>query len=232
MSLLNFCFQGNKTNTICNKKRRTASFTSLSLPHCAGNLDDLRELFNWPKTLFHLDLPVFYYCNTSFEVSALHSMVLIHKDTLKTLTVGYFSFPDKRCLFNVSDFPNLETLRLSRAQMETKLEFSATHADLLFGPNLERFEWEFPNWSGEFGKREERWLGEFAREANSRKAKLKVIEIKAPPDFNLRRASGGYPWDRLDRLRDEFESYGMRLEYGTPSMEKSVWMKRSLKMYF
>lgn len=162
----------------------------------------------------------------------LGSMLLMHKDTLKTIEIGYLSRSGIGRPFNWAQFPNLETLRLSRWQMTDDLNFSPVEADLLLAPNLKTFGLSFSihdqhseGWA-DFGDTEEHWVREFAKAAIASKAALKNIEIEFHPDSSWSSQEDGYPWDRMDKIRDEIRPYGMALEYSEPSCTKEVWLEQ------
>jgi hypothetical protein len=128
-------------------------------------------------------------------------------------------------------FPQLEVLRLSRWQMEKDLEFSCEEANVLLAPNLETFGWDFgvyphTSWT-DFGNKEEDWLRGLAKAAITRKAALKRIEITYSPDPDLWgvKEEDGYPWDRMDRIRDEIRPCGITLEYSEPPLSKEDWLE-------
>lgn len=161
-----------------------------------------------------------------------HSMLLMHKDTLKSVDISYLSPRGRGRLFVASDFPQLEVLRLSRWQMKKDLEFSIEEADaLLLAPNLKTFAWDFgvydqhtESWT-DFGTNEEEWLRGLAKAATARKAALKEIEITYNPEPFDAREEDGYPWDRMDRIRNEIRPYGITLAYSEPSLSKEDWLE-------
>jgi len=170
-----------KTNAYA-QKHRTASFSTLSLSDYEESPQATAQLLQWSNQLSHFHFGSFYNNRFYMDLPMFHSMLLMHKDTLKTIDIGYLSSSGRGRLFNASDFPRLEVLRLSRWEMEENLEFSSTEADLLLAPNLKTFGWDFSiydqhseSWT-DFGKREERWVRELARAAIERKAALKKIE--------------------------------------------------------
>ena len=164
-------------------------------------------------------------------------MLLIHRDTLRTLQIGFISPGGSRHLFHASDFPNLEFLQLSRYQMSQDLRFSRSDADALLAPRLQRFEWDFsihdrarPFREGctDFGEREEQWLRSFARVAIERSAALKSIRVAfSPEERDWPRGQSEYPWDRLDSIRVEVQPQGITLTWSTPSITKEAWLKRN-----
>ena len=166
------------------------------------------------------------------DLPMLGSMLLMHKDTLNTIDIGYLSKAGRGRLFDAAHFPNLEVLGLSRWQMASDLKFSAAEADLLLAPSLKAFELDFSiydqhseSWT-DFGDMEEDWVREFARTAIARKAALEKIRITFNPDSWGTKEEDGYPWDRMDKIRDEIRPYGMALEYSEPECTKDRWLER------
>ncbi|KAK9423284.1 putative F-box domain-containing protein [Seiridium unicorne] len=113
---------------------------------------------NYYNNLFYLDLAMF------------RAWLLIHKDSLREICIGYLSASGTGILLDVSDFPNLRTLTLSRYSFLRDLHFSAADSCLL-APKLESFTWSFSifdqyqeSWT-DFGESEERWLMQFAKAA-------------------------------------------------------------------
>lgn len=108
------------------------------------------------------------------------------------------------------------------------LEWSPDHADLLLGPKLHSFTWLFEEdnvnrleWH-EFGDQEESWLRNLMKEAVARKSALRKIRIEFSPDMESAEPQE-YPWNRMDCLHEEFEPYGLTLEYCDPPVTKSEW---------
>lgn len=160
-------------------------------------------------------------------------MLMTHKETLKSIEIGYLPPEGRIRRFVASDFPQLEVLRLSRWQMAKDLEeFSHEEADALLVPKLKIFGWDFgiydqhtESWT-DFGHKEEGWLRGLAKVATMRKAALKRIEIIYNPEpLPAEWEQDGYPWDRMDRLRDEIRPSGITLEYSEPSLSKENWLE-------
>jgi hypothetical protein len=221
------------------QKDRTASFSTLILSDYEASPQDTAQLLRWPNQLSHFHFGSFYNNRFYMDLPMFRSMLLMHKDTLRTIDIGYLSSSGRGRLFDASDFPKLEVLKLSRRQMEKNLEFSSTEADLLLAPNLKTFGWSFSiydqhseSWT-DFGDREERWLREFARAATARKAVLKKIEITFTPDEWRSKEEDGYPWDRIDKIRDEVRPRGIALEYSEPPLSKKAWLEqmRSVRVF-
>ncbi|PKX99854.1 hypothetical protein P168DRAFT_276958 [Aspergillus campestris IBT 28561] len=218
------------------KDYQTASFKALDISETRASPDAIAQLIQWPKELVCFSLhrsPI-----DGADLPMLHSWLSGHRDTLRTIEIGSFfaEGASAETLFNAADFPNLETLLLSRWVMgsvnghQTRkfLRWSPDHADLLLGPKLHTFTWSFEEeilyglkWSG-FNDQEESWLRGLMKEAVARKSALRKIRV----EFSPRMASAEpmeYPWDRMDCLREQFEPYGLTLEYNDPPLTKSEW---------
>lgn len=105
-------------------------------------------------------------------------------------------------------------------------------ADSLLSPNLKTLEWDFRehvfdySYWVDFGDKEERWVGGLAKEAIARKSTLRQIKIYYDPDPRYSIPKDGYPWDRMDRIRDEIRPHGIELVYSKPAVTKERWLKR------
>lgn len=116
--------------------------------------------------------------------------------------------------------------------MHSPVEFSLIDSNAL-GPSLKTFSWDFTindqhseGWC-DFGEPEATWVQELAEFAVSRKAALAEIRIQLEPDgFWGTTEEMGYPWDRMDRVRDQtLKPNGLNLVYNKPSISKDAWMK-------
>jgi len=159
-----------------------------------------------------------------------HSWLQIHKDTLRHIRIGKLSYGAKGRLFNAAEFPNLEYLRLSRWLMNPALDTAEEDAELLLAPKLRKFVWDFAtnevfreNWK-DFGEREEEWLRGFAKAAIARRHGLQVIDVRFSPEDMSSNEPLGYPYDRMDRVREEIRSSGLELVHDTPSYSREEWM--------
>jgi hypothetical protein len=155
--------------------------------------------------------------------------LLIHQHSLKHIDIGYLHSFSR--LFNATLFPNLEYLRLSRRQMHSPIRFSAEDSNIL-GSNVKTFAWDFTindqhseGWC-DFGEAEAKWIQDLAECAASRKAALKRIEIQFSPDYWDTVEEMGFPWDRMNRVRDEtLKTRGIELVHNQPSIERDSWLK-------
>lgn len=156
--------------------------------------------------------------------------LLIHRHTLKRIDIGYIRGPSR--LFNATLFPSLEFLRLSRWQMHSPVKFSTEDANVL-GPRLETFSWNFniydqhsESWC-DFGEPEATWVRDLAKCAAECKAVLARVEIQFDPNnFWGTKEEMGYPWDRMDKVRDQtLKPNGIDLVYSEPLIERDAWLK-------
>ena len=111
------------------------------------------------------------------------------------------------------------------------MQFNAEDADVL-GPSLKIFGWDFniydqhnEIWT-DFGEPEAYWLRELAGKAISRKAALKTIKIQFSPDHWGTNEDMGYPWGRMNNVRDQMlRPNGIDLVYNGPVISKEGWLK-------
>jgi hypothetical protein len=190
------------------------------------------QFLRWPKHLTHFRFGSFYGNRFYFDLPMLHTMLLPHRATLKVIDIGYVSRQGtaRSAHFRACDFPALEILRLSRRQMEVDLTFTPEQEEaLLGGPALKIFGWDFSiydqhneHWT-DFGAPEQCWLSNFAKAAIKKKKPLSKIEIQFSPDdpswtsSEAEIAAGVYPWDLMDKIRDEIRPAGLTLVYNGPT---------------
>lgn len=158
------------------------------------------------------------------------TMLLKHRESLTTLNIGYLSSSSQGKLLDLSDFTSLEDLKLSRWQMAEALDFRDEDAGMLLSPKLRKFTWDLSNneqhsesWTG-FGETEERWLGRFSQAAVARKASLREIKIVFSPDGWEANEELGYPWDRMDRIKNDFGPLGLAITCNQPPISKEKWL--------
>lgn len=160
------------------------------------------------------------------------SWLLVHRFSLKHVKMGYLSHRGSHRLFNATLFPNLEFLGLSRWQMDNSITFFPEDS-IVLGPSLKTFHWDFSiydqhseSWDS-FGEAEVNWLRGLAEFAVSQKAALAKFEIDFTPDqYYFSTEETGYPWDRMDNLRDGIlRPLGIDLVYNKPLISKSEWLQ-------
>lgn len=202
-----------------------------------SDFDDLPEaaslLIQWPTALSHFKFSSVY-SNAYMDYPMLVSWLLIHRNTLKYVYIGYLSWSEGTRPFNATLFPNLEFLGLYRRQMhkgQGTIQFKADDANLL-GPRLRTFCWDFsiPAEDGggwlHFGEPESVWIRNLIKAAITSKNTLHTFKIQFSPDYWNTNESMGYPWDLMDCLRDDLlRPNGMDLVYNKPPISKEGWLK-------
>jgi hypothetical protein len=171
------------------------------------------------------------YGQSDITLNKLEASLLQHRNTLESIIIGALRY-DSDYIFDATSFTVLKRLSFSRWQMPKDLQFTATHLKLL-GPKLQTFQWDFTDnyphdglaWNA-FGSKEETWVSEFGKAALAHRLALQNVRIMFKPDrwYSI---DTGYPWDRMDRVRDEvFAPLRLELEYTTPPLTKERWLKR------
>ncbi|KAE8547734.1 hypothetical protein TMatcc_009547 [Talaromyces marneffei ATCC 18224] len=153
----------------------------------------------------------------------------IHQDTLKYLRIGRLSSRTKDSLLDARKFPNLEHLHLPRWLMSSNLNLAEDDADLLLGPKLRKFTWDFSpfhkvlreRWT-DFNHEEEEWVRRLAQTAISRGHSLEEVWIEFTPRV-MDKEGEIYPWDRLDRLHEDVQSSGLKVKYNKPVHSRDKW---------
>lgn len=160
-----------------------------------------------------------------------YDMLSIHRNTLRILDIGYLSYAGRGGSFRACDFPNLESLCLSRWQMSQALDRPTLDASLLLGPRLRSFGWDFTimdqhseTWT-DFGPTEATWLRGLTEAALAMQASLSNVRVKFTPDVSSGFEEDGYPWDRMDVIREEMRPRGIALEYNAPHITKTAWLE-------
>jgi hypothetical protein len=161
----------------------------------------------------------------------LETWLLVHHNSLKHIVIGQLSWNGTQRRFNAAIFPKLEFLHLSRWQIQSPLQFTPEDAHVL-GPRLKTFVWDFSTHGGwgerwrDFGEAEAAWIWELAACAVSRETTLAKIEIEYKPSECPHDATEamGYPWDRMDAIRDQIlKPNGLQLSYNKPPISKERW---------
>ncbi|PVI04576.1 hypothetical protein DM02DRAFT_468673, partial [Periconia macrospinosa] len=221
------------TVTLEPERLRTAPFTSLALSDYEESPEATSLLIQWPAVLTHFIFESFYNNPHIMDYPMFESWLLIHKDTLKHVQMGYLSRRrGGRRLFNATLFPHLEFLGLSRWQSdEESLKSEADIANLL-GPSVKTFLWDFgindqhpEDWS-DFEELEETWIRRLAQAAIDTKAALTTIRIQFDPYEWYSEDYKYYPWDRMDSIKDDIcDPNGLALIYSEPCVTKEEWLK-------
>jgi hypothetical protein len=184
----------------------------------------------WPASLTRFIFGSIYNNQHVMDYPMFEEWLLIHRCTLKHVEIGYLHGHGNSRLFNATLFPKLEFLRLSRWQMHHPARFTPEDANVL-GPSLKTFAWDFSvydqhteAWS-DFGESEANWIKKLAEVAVSRKAALGEIHIQfAPNPFQETTEEVGYPWDWMDKVRNEtMKPKGLDMVYNEPTISKDAW---------
>jgi hypothetical protein len=187
---------------------RTGSLTSLILSDFELRPSDLAILLAWPKTLEHFTFENPDSSCTRWELSMVESLLAPHRSTLKSICIGPLT-GDAGCI-NVTAFPELKALELSRLQWECSPEQACS---TILAPKLENFTWNFEmydrdseQWAN-FDQPEVDWLLSFAKLASTQKSALKEIVIRydgdqpSTPSSREVYEATEYPWDHMEQLK-------------------------------
>ncbi|KAJ5172319.1 hypothetical protein N7492_004912 [Penicillium capsulatum] len=216
-------------------------FTKLQLTTCRDDPEAIWWFLRWPKALS--DLTINIVNEPDLTLNSLNRYLEPHRQTLQSLNIGLVGYPPGMGL-NVSQFPCLETLSLSRTQIgeepdSINLEWHASHAELLLGPKLRKFVlvmgYQGMCHINDWGSREEQWIIQLARAAKDRKAALEWIEIvfePSGPDPSFSEGAYGdwewtweWPWARFEWLEGEIGRYGIALDRSKPRWTRDEWLE-------
>jgi len=143
---------------------------------------------------------------------------------------------------DLSGYEALEELSLPSTNMTTTNGVD----EILSAPKLRKFVWCFIDASprggvsmtlDQFQEEQETWLRRLLTTAAERKHALRQVKIDWEPRNDVKSKSSAkqwvYPWDRLERLRDEGREVGIEVMYFPPTftreMFESVWIERDKK---
>lgn len=238
------------------QKYRTASFTSLTISDYEEHPQGLQQLMSWPKALSHFcwNKSIYSVKSKSAIAQSIQFSLLMHKVTLKTLDLEGIPWGHEAHLSSTSIYPNLEVLRLSRDSLrEIKGEFqnslleltAADAGSLLLTPKLKVFVLNYGTdaigrdgypkscWIT-FGDEDENLVCQLAKAAIDGKTELRKILIQYnPPKDDMSDHKDVYPWDRMERIRDDIQPFGLILEYDDPQTSKREFMDRiELKRFY
>lgn len=159
------------------------------------------------------------------------AMLYRHRNTLKVLEIGILCRRGSKPFFDLSDFTALEHLIMSRwYKGSPPIKLTEQVAQYFFAPNLGKFTWDFSIFDQHsgiceaFGQLEEEWLRSMANTAIARNTSLKEIYIDYKLTLGAQSLLDEYPWDRMDRLVDEFEPKGIKIRYFEPTISRSDWL--------
>lgn len=190
------------------------------------------QLISWPQTLIEFEFIRAYEDQVYIDLPMVQSWLQIHKDTLKCININQLSLEGKGRLFDARGFLKLEELQLSRWMMSSALDTAKEDAELLLGPKLRKFVWDFDaaiddgfreDWT-DFADKEEECVRSLALVAIERGHPLQEIYIEFTPE-NMGEEAEGYPWDRMDRLHEEVQPFGLKVRYNEPVYTRDEWME-------
>jgi hypothetical protein len=180
------------------------------------------------------------------DLETVWSALVLHRLSLESIRIGSVcdpvSYVDRgKGMLGAADFTFFESLRfLSLSHWATGFGAQDSVTALELAPRLETFEWTFdaedgrPLFLNDFQQREENFLRRLGTTAVKQQVPLRKIAIVFTPlpavgtwedaDLSISVAVGyfEYPWDRMDRLADEFRRVGIELTYNDPSVTRAV----------
>ncbi|RAL06973.1 uncharacterized protein BO97DRAFT_464851 [Aspergillus homomorphus CBS 101889] len=241
-----------KVNQACSPTitKGTAQFSTLNIHHCKENPAAIEELILWPKALTHFNASVLSGSGPACDVnlSKLNAWLLAHKDTLQTIQIRCIYKQRQGQLFHTRGFVALERLTLPwweirgnfpwREDDDSPFVFTPAHADaILCAPRLETLELDFgqgghgPDYFGRLGEIEDRWIRDLACAALARQAALRTICVGFKPRPYDLAVIIEYPWDRLNRLREDLQPLGIMLEYTEPTFSEEEWVQARMRAF-
>lgn len=211
-------------------KAGTSSITELKLGGFLQSSEALEALVRWPAKLesftFRMPMSGYYSGETAlskYSLAVLQPILAHQKASLSYVQIAEI-FNDGLEGFDVTDFPNLQFLSLSHDL--TGLD--TTLVPNLVAPGLRIFRWDMKledqqcgERLGDFCEPQETWLRVLVATAVERKTALREIRINFRPEGGLQGHHGftqdQYPWDRMDKLANEFRPHGIDLTYNPPN---------------
>lgn len=220
----------------------TAPFTSLTMTYCQDSVEAIEKFVSWPENLIDFTI------NTSRNEEVTHlslmdaqGWLLNYKETLKYVYIDVLGHNQGIQDFDASVFPRLESLTLSRTQLNddvddgvpNDLRWEASHPDRLLPPKIKTFGMSFGILGccliNNFGDKEVNWLRQLGQAAASRQSSLETIDILFEPwcayphKYGNYPQDDGYPWDRMSDLADELAECGIYLTYTPSPWPKEEW---------
>ncbi|CAH0056889.1 unnamed protein product [Clonostachys solani] len=210
----------------------TSPISVLKLRHFTQGLQALEALVLWPAKLtsFDFSMPLSDHYSgedplTPYNLGVMQRVLSHQKRFLSCIRLQEL-LDEGLYDFGVIDFHSLKTLSLGHGTTGTD---SSSIANLV-APNCEVFCWDMVledqqhgECLGHFRQPEEDWLRAFAHVAIARKSALRHMKILYYPDDGAYNVDDEalkileYPWDRMDRLAQEIQPYGIHLSYNTPT---------------
>ncbi|CAH0058190.1 unnamed protein product [Clonostachys solani] len=219
-------------------KAGTAPFTELKLRHFTQSATALEALVMWPARLeaFHFSLPMsdYYsgnYALTRYNLSIMKAILSHQKASLSHINIHELLSQSGVQDCDLSGFHQLHTLCMSR----DLTGIDTIPVANLVAPNLLIFRWDMRLEDQQcsrglegFAKLEEDWVRAFAKSSMERKSSLQQIQISFFPEgwfYGDIDKDYQYPWDRMDRLAEEFRTHGINVVYNTPNITKEEFLK-------
>lgn len=166
----------------------------------------------------------------------VQSLLSIHKKTLKEIRIEgldeyEYTFGPR---FNASGFPNLEVLSLAlyeyngATSIRGETPTYGPEEDSFLPPNLKTLKFTYGDpkrvgWDW-FQEQDEQFIRNIATAAISKKSSLQTIEVDYVPYDKYAERQWGYPYERLERLSQEFGPQGIEISYPTPVKTKREWV--------
>ncbi|KAH7086071.1 hypothetical protein BKA63DRAFT_32169 [Paraphoma chrysanthemicola] len=206
-------------------KHRTAPFTTLFLFNYDQSLSSIAILMDWPAVLTRFECYNRYFTR---EFKGLETLLLVHKDTLKHIELGYM-YPDSDThIFNTRLFPALEFLRMSRWSMPKHLTCEAMIN--LLGPSLKTIVWDLAlsekrieDWRS-LSEYEITWLRLLANMASEHVNVLEKVVLEFTHKYWGNAEELGYLWGDVDMMRDEvMRPAGIDLIHNEPEIVLKDW---------
>ncbi|KAH6879532.1 hypothetical protein B0T10DRAFT_496553 [Thelonectria olida] len=207
-----------------------ASFSELSIHDHKESIEAVASLLDWPLKLTSVSLIFEHRYKHYVDLPKCRSMLLKHRETLASLELLRLSLSARGTPCNLSDFSALKSLSLSSCMMAEDLEPEDGFSEMIISiPKIATFTWNLTksDRSRDFGERdfgeiEERWLRRLAKLALAKKSKLCKIYI----DYSVRELwdkDVEYPWDRMSRLKAEFEPSGIEITWSKSRVSRQTW---------
>ncbi|KFA72575.1 hypothetical protein S40288_11186 [Stachybotrys chartarum IBT 40288] len=203
----------------------TSNVTNITLKTMINRLGPIQKLAERCKSLKALTLA----CHvTQLNPDVLQGLLGKQLHNLEYLRLqcqvqqgGEDTIPD------FSNYSALQCLALCRCHMGDDAQYDWNIGKAILAPKLWKFIWDMSNGMlgcqmlSDFADEEENWVRSFAQQALESGSQLKVIQIEFNPHpFGL--VPGELPWDRMEKLDEEFRPQGIAVTY-TPS--KPDWTR-------
>ncbi|PYH88979.1 hypothetical protein BO71DRAFT_282216, partial [Aspergillus ellipticus CBS 707.79] len=157
-----------------------------------------------------------------------------HPHALQRVVFGGIRLADEGMEFRATDFPNLNEVICPPFQLKEHYHAAfdppAMAIDRLLGPAVRTLVWDLTSYDQQngaywnsFKKEDEQWLREFAGLAAERRAALRTIRIEFSPETWSANRHGGYPWDRMERLREDTGPLGIGVEFTPPAITREEY---------